>query len=486
MKTNRLLLVVLAFVGMNVINVSGMTNAERKLEGPTVSSAPDSGNPTQNAFDGNFSTFFESTVGTGGWLGLDLGSPIVVSTVKLAPRKDQGGRINSAKIQGASKADFSDAVDLFIAADPAGYLADQLSVIPIVNAAAYRYVRLLTPGQWSFCNIAELEFWTNAALVSPTALSITSSATTYQVDAVAQLSAVFVPANTSNQKVTWISSDDKIAKVSALGEVTCVGEGTAIIYATSVADADILNFIEVKVDPSAETAVKLTGAIVGTVGSYGNVPETTVTAAFDGDLSTFFDPPTNANNWVGLDFGVTNTKPITKLKIAPRSDRPDRIQGACIIGFNAIDALNKPINPDTLYTFPAAITSGKLTTVLINVTKKVFRYGAFSRDDWGGGNPAELSFWFDASTGVKNTLAGNVSVYPNPLTNGNAVVKLSGFENERNITLKLIDMNGKEVMSKRVTDSNNITINRNGLASGLYCISISTDNGVKNFKLSVK
>ena len=49
-----------------------------------------------------------------------------------------------------------------------------------------------------------------------------------------QLVATVTPANASNQNVTWSTSDATVATVDATGKVTAVGNGTAVITATTV------------------------------------------------------------------------------------------------------------------------------------------------------------------------------------------------------------------------------------------------------------
>jgi uncharacterized protein YjdB len=47
------------------------------------------------------------------------------------------------------------------------------------------------------------------------------------------LSVSFTPVNTTNKKIIWTSSNSSIATVSETGEITGIGEGTAIITAKS-------------------------------------------------------------------------------------------------------------------------------------------------------------------------------------------------------------------------------------------------------------
>ena len=64
--------------------------------------------------------------------------------------------------------------------------------------------------------------------VSPDTLTLTKK------DETAQLTAEVTPSYADNKRVTWQSSDEKVATVNENGKVTAVGNGTATITATSV------------------------------------------------------------------------------------------------------------------------------------------------------------------------------------------------------------------------------------------------------------
>jgi hypothetical protein len=72
-----------------------------------------------------------------------------------------------------------------------------------------------------------------------TALSISSSAFLLLTATNQQLTVNFTPANTTNQKITWTSSDTTIATVDATGKVTAKTAGTVTIVATSVDNPSI-------------------------------------------------------------------------------------------------------------------------------------------------------------------------------------------------------------------------------------------------------
>ena len=135
--------------------LAAKTSGFTKLSGTPIGTPSWSGTAqdgVDNAFDGDFTTFFDSA---NGWIGLDLGTAKVVTLVKYAPRAAiYAFRIKDAKIQGANNADFSDAVDLLTI--PTEPLENVLTVALLNNTVAYRYVRLLA--KTDALSISELEF----------------------------------------------------------------------------------------------------------------------------------------------------------------------------------------------------------------------------------------------------------------------------------------------------------------------------------------
>ncbi len=75
-----------------------------------------------------------------------------------------------------------------------------------------------------------------------------------------QLTAAVSPANATNKKVTWTSSDETVATVDSSGMVTAVGKGIASITATTV-DGNRTDTITVTVPIVAEDAESLKKAI---------------------------------------------------------------------------------------------------------------------------------------------------------------------------------------------------------------------------------
>ena len=116
-------------------------------------------NTRDMAFDGDLETYYASWERSYTWVGLDLGQPCVISRVGWAPRNAPGFgnvRVKLAVFEGANRADFSDAVPLYIIREAA--TIGQMHYADISCSMGFRYVRYVGPAD-ARCNIAELEFY---------------------------------------------------------------------------------------------------------------------------------------------------------------------------------------------------------------------------------------------------------------------------------------------------------------------------------------
>ena len=112
-------------------------------------------NTKENVFDGNYDTFFASYDRSRTWVGLDLGEKHVITKVGWSPRKTQGGRVELAVIEGSNKADFSDALPIFMIKNAA--TEGVMHYGDVDCSRGFRYVRYVSPNNVR-CNLAELEF----------------------------------------------------------------------------------------------------------------------------------------------------------------------------------------------------------------------------------------------------------------------------------------------------------------------------------------
>jgi hypothetical protein len=154
--------------------------------------------------------------------------------------------------------------------------------------------------------------------------------------------------------------------VGALSTVAIPAAG-AYRYVRYTGGTQWVNIAEMTV---AGPATKLIGNPIGTGGSWG--PGTTIAAAFDGSLSTYFDPPASGNlsDWVGLDLGSPQT--VTQIKYAGRSGYEYRMVGALIQVSSTADFSS---DVHTLLTITTAPEAGSVVTVTVPaVAYRYIRY----------------------------------------------------------------------------------------------------------------
>lgn len=116
-------------------------------------------NSREMAFDGDVNTFFASNERDHTWVGLDLGTPHIITSVGWSPRNDNNvgaGRMVLGLFEGANSADFSDAVPLYIIPDAGIY--GVVSYADVKCGKGFRYVRYQGPSDVR-CNVAEVEFY---------------------------------------------------------------------------------------------------------------------------------------------------------------------------------------------------------------------------------------------------------------------------------------------------------------------------------------
>lgn len=115
-------------------------------------------NTPECAFDGDMSTFYASNARSNTWVGLDLGTPHVITGVGWSPRNDSQGpkRVRLAVFEGANREDFLDAVPLYMP-DEEGTIGE-MSYADVNVSRSFRYVRYMGPNDCR-CNVAEVEFY---------------------------------------------------------------------------------------------------------------------------------------------------------------------------------------------------------------------------------------------------------------------------------------------------------------------------------------
>jgi len=155
---------------------------------------------------------------------------------------------------------------------------------------------------------------------------------------------------------------------------------------------------------AADTAVytlpmKVSGALIGTPGSFGNNAKNTAAAAMDGNITTFFDAPQGSGDWVGIDLGLDTSVVVTRVSFVPRVTYASRMVGGVFQGANLPDFSDAV----TLYTVSVAPVQGVYTDEQVSDSVH-FRYLRYVSGTNGYCNVAEIQFWgysrIDAPTGT--------------------------------------------------------------------------------------
>ncbi len=133
-----------------------------KLTGTPIGAANSGSNTPAMAFDGNQSTYYESSAASGGWVGLDLGAARWVKQLRFSPRTSFASRMVGGIFQGSNDPSFaSGVVNLHtIASTPNAGLQ---TVNVNASGANFRYIRYVSPAN-GYTNIAEMEIYAGDGL----------------------------------------------------------------------------------------------------------------------------------------------------------------------------------------------------------------------------------------------------------------------------------------------------------------------------------
>lgn len=130
----------------------------------------------------------------------------------------------------------------------------------------------------------------------------------------------------------------------------------------------------------------LSGTIIGTPGSLSNLGNT-ISNAFDGNLSSFFDGPDASGDWAGLDFGSGTSNMISQIAYCPRSGFAGRMTNGLFQAANNITFSNAV----TLFTVTNLPAQGLLTAQPVANTN-AFRYVRYLGPANANCDVAELQF----------------------------------------------------------------------------------------------
>ncbi|GAA3990145.1 hypothetical protein GCM10022210_49560 [Mucilaginibacter dorajii] len=191
--------------------------------------------------------------------------------------------------------------------------------------------------------------------------------------------------------------------VKSSATTACI-DSTAVngsMYFYTISAVNSLGEGPASVPDSVFLGMKLKGTLIGTPGSWNNDPTTTIAAAVDSNLTTYFDANQLDGAWVGYDFGLGKSALVTRISFAPRSSTPGRMVGGIFQGANASDFSDAV----ALFTVSTQPPVGVYTEQLIS-NQGTYRYLRYLSPAGGNGNIADVQFWGKLQTAVVTTVPG--------------------------------------------------------------------------------
>jgi hypothetical protein len=103
--------------------------------------------------------------------------------------------------------------------------------------------------------------------------------------------------------------------------------------------------------------------------------------------------------------------------------------------------------------------------------------------NWLAGDYNNINYNFTAAPlGIdKKNLVNRLSVYPNPVSD---ILKIANADNLVNASFSIVDILGKTVIQSNALSNNAIDVSN--LSSGVYVLSVSSEDGAKQFKFQKK
>ena len=156
MNLNRLFRVIFILLLFNLNARAYDADTDKQLTGTIMASSRLS--YAVNAFDDDPSTYFTTTNGSREWVGMDLGSPHVITRISYTASSGYDGpdRMLLSLFEGGNDPDFMDAIPLYLISEtPRG----NTPVTVNVNVSrGVRYIRYVG-SEGSYCKVADLKFF---------------------------------------------------------------------------------------------------------------------------------------------------------------------------------------------------------------------------------------------------------------------------------------------------------------------------------------
>ncbi|OIV42609.1 hypothetical protein BKM63_06975 [Flavobacterium johnsoniae] len=313
--------------------------------------------------------------------------------------------------------------------------------------------------------------------VAVTSVSLSPSTASLNVGGTQQLTPTVLPSTATNKAVTFSSNNTAVATVNSSGLITAISNGTAVITVTTV-------------DGNKTSTCAVTVSTSSTGGTYFTIK----------------------NRWTGAYLSDAGTNVGYGTTVSGNNYKWQKI---------AIDAT---------YFVLKNVATGELMniesqtgSVQSNITDTTFWSAQWSsdyidgtwvrlRNRWQSGNIIHVENqtgsaqygnsqdgWFSAQWQLEPTTVGTgksalniqetsqtekvIGIYPNPSTNNEFNILLPELENGEIASISVSDMNGRTVLTERLSSSGKID---HRLAAGIYIVNINSASFNVSQKLIVK
>ncbi|MFH7016380.1 Ig-like domain-containing protein [Flavobacterium sp. FlaQc-47] len=314
-------------------------------------------------------------------------------------------------------------------------------------------------------------------VVAVTSISLSPTTASLSVGATQQLTPTVLPSNATNKAVSYSSNNTTVATVNSSGLITAVANGNATITVTTV-------------DGNKTSTCPVTVSTSSTGGTYYTIKNRWTGAYLsDAGANTGYGATASNNNYKWQKIAIDATYYVLK---------------------NV--ATGELINIE-----------GQTGSVQCNVTDSTFWSAQWSSDNvdgtwirirnrWQSGNIIHVENqtgsaqygnsqdgWFSAQWQLEPTTVSSaksalkveevsieekaVTIYPNPSTDNQFQVVLPELENGDIASITVSDMNGRSVLTERLSSSGQIN---HHLASGIYVVNIISKGFNVTKKLVVK
>ncbi|ANQ52856.2 carbohydrate-binding protein [Flammeovirga sp. MY04] len=337
-------------------------------------------------------------------------------------------------------------------------------------------IRLVASGsnawQWNLDKIV-LNPVSGGGDVNVTGVTLSATSLTLDPSQTASLVASVLPANATNQSVTWSSDNTSVATVDDNGLVSAVSAGTATITVSTV-DGNYQASASVTVNGGSATLVIEAEDFVSTGGTYN-----------DGFVPFGVNKVNDLGiNWVNSGDYAEYTVNIATAGVYDInymiSTPTDNAQIQVLVDGNVVTTDNVPNNGQ----WDAYTSLMASNTVNLSVGTHTVRFVASGSNAWQWNlDKVILSTGSSSSRQIGQELVGSkMNIYPNP---SSEVINLGGIANGTYM-VALYNVNGQEIYNTKIDFRYSHQFNVSKLPAGIYLIRIVGEGVDLKQRISVK